>query len=81
MSQMRALESGRFMLRATNTGVTAIINQKGQVVTALPEFVAGTLEGTVHGFSGMTPYARWGNYPVLVWVAVVLSISGFKRRP
>jgi apolipoprotein N-acyltransferase len=81
MSQMRALESGRYMLRATNTGVTAIIDQKGRVVSSLPEFEAATLEGTVQGYAGVTPYARWGNLPVLLWIAVALIVAGFKRRP
>ncbi len=73
MSQMRALESGRYMLRATNTGVTAIIDQKGRVVSSLPEFTTATLKGTAQGFSGMTPYARWGNVPV---VALLFGLSG-----
>jgi apolipoprotein N-acyltransferase len=78
---MRALESGRYMLRATNTGVTAIIDQKGRVVSSLPEFEAATLEGTVQGYAGVTPYARCGNLPVLLWIAVAMIVAGFKRRP
>jgi apolipoprotein N-acyltransferase len=69
------------MLRATNTGVTAIIDQKGFVKAVLPEFVAETLEGEVQGYSGMTPYARWGNYPVLIGMAMVLLIAAVRRRP
>jgi apolipoprotein N-acyltransferase len=81
MSQMRALETGRYMLRATNTGVTAIIDQNGYVKAVLPEFEAGTLEGKVQGYSGMTPYARWGNYPVLIGVAMLLLIGAVRQRP
>ena len=81
MSQMRALETGRYMLRATNTGVTAIIDQKGRVLSSLPEFEAGTLEGVAQGYDGLTPYARWGNLPVLIWIAVALSMAWFRRRP
>ncbi|MCA1978030.1 MAG: apolipoprotein N-acyltransferase, partial [Thiobacillus sp.] len=80
MSQMRALETGRMMLRATNTGVTAIINTKGRIVAALPLFQAGTLAGTIQGYMGATPYVRWGNTPVLVaWgvLAGVLVLAGF----
>lgn len=80
MSQMRALETGRYMLRATNTGVTAIIDQKGRVLSSLPEFEAGTLEGLAQGYAGLTPYARWGNLPVLIWIALALSVAGFFRR-
>jgi apolipoprotein N-acyltransferase len=69
ISQMRALETGRYMLRATNTGMTAVIDERGVVVKAAPEFVAATVEHTVPGFEGSTPYVRWGN-------ALFLAICG-----
>lgn len=81
MSQMRALESGRFMLRATNTGVTAIIDHKGHVTGTLPEFAAGTLQGLAQGRAGMTPYARWGNAPVLAALVLALILAVVRRRP
>ena len=84
MSQMRALETGRVMLRATNTGVTAIIDAKGRMVASLPLFTAGSLAGTLQGYAGSTPYVRWGNAPVLVlWgvLGVVLAFVGLRRRP
>lgn len=65
MSQMRALETGRMMLRATNTGLTAIIDARGHLVAHLPLFTAGSLKGTIQGYAGSTPYVRWGNAPVL----------------
>jgi apolipoprotein N-acyltransferase len=81
MSQMRALEAGRTMLRATNTGVTAIIDHKGRVVSALPEFITATLAGEAQGFEGMTPYARWGNAPVVLLMIGLLSLVGLRQRP
>ncbi len=80
MSQMRALETGRTMLRATNTGVTAIIDHKGRVVSALPEFTTATLTGEVQGFEGMTPYARWGNASVVVLLLSLLAWVGLRQR-
>ena len=80
MSQMRALESGRYMLRATNTGVTAIIDEKGRVVSALPEFVAATLTGKAQGFEGMTPYARLGNAPVVLLLFALLALVALRQR-
>jgi apolipoprotein N-acyltransferase len=83
MSQMRALETGRMMLRATNTGVTAIIDAKGRVLASLPLFTSGSLTGEIQGYAGSTPYVRWGNAPVLaLWgiLAVWLLISGFRQR-
>ncbi len=84
MSQMRALETGRMMLRATNTGVTAIIDAQGHVLAALPLFQAGSLSGSIQGYAGSTPYVRWGNRPVLiVWgiLGIALLIETLRRRP
>jgi apolipoprotein N-acyltransferase len=72
MSQMRALETGRYMLRATNTGLTAIIDQRGRVRASVPEFVETALHGSAQGFSGSTPYVRWGNLPFLLLAAAGL---------
>ena len=84
ISQMRALETGRMMLRATNTGLTAIIDEKGQILASLPPFTAGSLTGSIQGYAGSTPYVRWGNAPVLVlWgvLGIGLLLIGLKRRP
>jgi apolipoprotein N-acyltransferase len=84
MSQMRALETGRMMLRATNTGVTAIIDAQGHLVAHLPLFTAGSLSGEIQGYAGSTPYVRWGNTPVLVLWGVLgagLLLAGLRRRP
>jgi apolipoprotein N-acyltransferase len=72
IAQVRAAEAGRFMLRATNTGVTAIIDPRGRVVETIPQFEAGVLRRAVRGYTGATPYARWGNTPVIVAAALVL---------
>jgi apolipoprotein N-acyltransferase len=66
MSQARALETGRMMLRATNTGASAVINHHGEVLAKLPYFKTATLETSVQPYSGSTPYVRWGNWPVLL---------------
>jgi len=84
MSQMRALETGRMMLRATNTGLTAIIDAKGHVLASLPLFTAGSLSGEIQGYTGSTPYVRWGNAPVLaLWgiLGVALLVAALRRRP
>ena len=59
ISRMRALELGRPMLRATNTGATALIDHRGQVQGLLPRFTRGSLVGRFEGRQGLTPYARW----------------------
>ena len=75
ISQMRALETGRYMLRATNTGITAIINQRGEVLKRAPEFTAARLEGEAQGFAGATPFVQFGNLPVLALIALLLGAS------
>ena len=60
ISRMRSLELQRPMIRATNTGATAVIDHHGVVTHALPPFTVGILEGTVEGRQGLTPFAAVG---------------------
>jgi apolipoprotein N-acyltransferase len=84
ISRMRSMELGRPMLRATNTGATAIIDHRGQVQGLLPRFTRGTLIGTFEGRNGMTPYARWasawGLWPVWGLALLVLAWAGWSAR-
>jgi apolipoprotein N-acyltransferase len=81
ISQMRALETGRMMLRATNTGVTSIISRSGHVNQMLPQHQEGVLTGMVQGYQGSTPYARWGNALVLGMLSLMLVIVLAFRSP
>ncbi|MCP5292808.1 MAG: apolipoprotein N-acyltransferase [Burkholderiales bacterium] len=76
ISQMRALETGRYMLRSTNTGVTAIIDERGKVLDQLEVFTTAGLHGIAQGFSGATLYVLTGNYLVL-GLAVLLLCAGW----
>ena len=83
MARMRAIENGKYLLRATNNGVTALIDDRGAVVAELPQFEQGVLTGTVHATSGSTPFARFLNAPllcVLGIVAVGLGVVSVRRR-
>jgi apolipoprotein N-acyltransferase len=80
ISRMRALEAGRTMLRATNTGVTAIIDPRGKVVARLPQFTEGILEGEVRGYAGASPYVKFGNAPIILMCVVLLGALVFIRR-
>jgi len=80
MAQMRALETGRYMLRATNTGMTAIIDQHGQVTTRVPQFELAALHGTAQGFTGSTLFVRWGNTAVLVFTFTMLIVAWRKNK-
>jgi apolipoprotein N-acyltransferase len=69
---MRALEAGRTMLRAANDGISAIIAPDGRVTATLPRFKPDVLTGSVQPRTGLTPYARFGNWPVVVFSLAVL---------
>jgi apolipoprotein N-acyltransferase len=75
LSQMRALETGRMMLRATNTGVTSVIGTDGRIRAMLPQHEEGVLTAQVQGYAGSTPYVRWGNGAVLVLIAAMLGVA------
>ena len=83
IARLRAAETGRPMLRATNTGMTAIIDARGNVSAALPPFTTGVLTGEVRAYTGMTPYARFGNWPalLLIYVGVALAALAARRPP
>lgn len=82
MVQMRALETGRWFVRATNNGVTAIIDDKGHIVKQAPQFERTVLRGEVQAREGNTPYMSHGNKPVLIIVAMLLllSVLGFVAK-
>ena len=78
-SQARAIETGRMVIRSTNTGATAIINEHGFVKAALPGFTEGVLEGSVQGFKNATPYVSLGNWPVITLCCIAL-LGWFMRH-
>jgi len=75
MAQMRALENGRYMVRATNNGVSAIINEKGEILSRTEQFQAQVLEGEIFVMSGRTPFSYWGSWPVLILCICLLVIA------
>ena len=88
ISRFRTLEFQRPMIRATNTGATAIIDHRGQVLAELPRHTQGVLQGQVEGRSGTTPFAWWagraGLWPMLglaLLVCLVCMRQARGRRP
>lgn len=75
MVQMRSLETGRYFVRATNNGVTAIINDQGRIISSLPQFERGILRAEVPSFEGRTPYMLWGSYPILALATILILLS------
>lgn len=70
ISRMRALENGRYLVRATNTGVSAIIDDRGDIIATIPAFVSGGTTAMVQPRAGATPYVLFGN-----WLAIGLALA------
>lgn len=80
IAQMRAMETGRVMLRATNTGMTAMVLPNGIVAAQLPPFSRGVLHVEAQGYSGLTPYAKWGNALILILALGATLPTLWQRR-
>jgi apolipoprotein N-acyltransferase len=76
MARMRAIEAGRYLARATNTGITAVIGPKGDIKERIPQFETRVLRAEVSPMTGATPYVRTGNIPVLIGLAAALAVVG-----
>src|SRR6202000_2160959 len=66
IARMRALEAGRYEVRAANDGITAVIDPHGKITATVPQFKPAVLRATVEPMTGLTPYAHVGNYPVVI---------------
>jgi apolipoprotein N-acyltransferase len=80
ISRMRALEFGRPMLRATTNGISAIIAPDGKLVKSSPQFETAIVQATVQPMQGATPYIRFGNYPLLIFILVLLGLGFLRGR-
>lgn len=82
ISRLRSLETARPMLRATNTGATAVIDAQGRVQALLPFNTLGVLDAPVQATRGTTPYVRWTDAPALALAGLLLLAAlAFGRRP
>lgn len=75
MARMRALENGRPMIRAGNTGISAVIDHKGVVVAQTPQFQRTVLLAKVQPTSGLNPFVLFGSWPIVIFCAVVILLS------
>ena len=80
IARLRAIETGRMHLAATNTGVTAAVDRDGRVLARLPQFAEGRLEIAAQGYTGLTPYLRWNDWPILFAALAILAGAVFAAR-
>ena len=76
MARMRARETERYILRATNTGISAIIDADGSILAQSHQFKTETITHSVQPRAGATPYVRWGNWPVVALSVILLLLAG-----
>ncbi|BCO31571.1 apolipoprotein N-acyltransferase [Thiohalobacter sp. COW1] len=86
MARMRALEAGRELLRATNTGISAVIDHRGRLRERGPQFEVAVVRASAQPREGATPYVQRGDLPVLLLVAGMLALgyavrNGYKPEP
>ncbi|OYW94531.1 MAG: hypothetical protein B7Z23_03525 [Pseudomonadales bacterium 32-61-5] len=80
MAQMRALEAGRWMIRATNNGVTVLIDPQGRITERIPAFEQAVLYGEVTPMQGLTPFLQWRSWPLIVLCTVLLGWALWRRK-
>ena len=80
IARMRALEVGRYLARATNTGVSAIIDERGRIRVRGPQFKAEVIRGEIQPLRGLTPYARFGDWPAVAMMIGLLILGLFLGR-
>ena len=80
ISRMRAMEAARPLVRAANNGVSAAIDARGGVIKLAPEYEANVMQATVQPRSGLTPYLRTGNWPIVCLALVFVLGSAYLRR-
>lgn len=80
IARMRALETGRYLLRATNTGISALIGPRGELLSRSPQFETYVLSGEILPMRGLTPYGRFGDYALLPLLLPLLFLLRRRRR-
>jgi apolipoprotein N-acyltransferase len=82
MARLRAIETGKPLLRATNDGITAVVDSRGRITASLPQFAPGILRTSVLPRTGTTPFSAHGSTPVVLLCAALLTaaLAPWRRR-
>lgn len=81
IARMRALENGRYLIRGTNNGISALVDHRGAVLHSARQFTRMVLQGTVVPMQGTTPFGRWGNLPVVLLALALTLFGAFRGNP
>lgn len=73
IARMRSMETGRMLIRATTNGISALVDHHGKIIKQSPQFETFVLTGQVQARTGATPYVRYGNYPVVITMLLILA--------
>lgn len=80
IARMRAIEAGRFLVRAANDGISGVIGPHGEVIARAPEFLPYVLHAAITARTGLSPYARVGNWPVLLLALAGVACAALPHR-
>ena len=80
IARMRALENGRYLLRSTNTGISAVIDNKGKIISSSPQFEPHALHANVKLYVGETPFSQYGNNLILGFCLLILFVGFILQR-
>jgi len=82
MARMRALEAGRWMIRATNNGVSALVDPFGKITAQIAQFQPGVLTGEVVPMQQLTPYLQWRSWPLIILSLLLVgwALLGLRRK-
>jgi len=78
LSQLRSIETRRTLVRVTNTGLTTVINARGEIVDELPIFKPGVLKASVDIMEGKTPYVKYGDWFGWAVTVIALGVVGWR---
>ena len=84
IARMRAIETGRYMLRSTNVGVSGIVDTKGNLIATAPPYTTAVITHKVQPYQGRTPFMIWGNWGIISVLFFLLALASYiaeKRKP
>lgn len=80
IAQVRAAEFGLPLIRATNNGITAFVDHRGQILAQAPQFSSATLEVALNKVTGMTPYRYWGDLPLWCYTLLIIAFTAYRNK-